>query len=98
LRSSCSLAAGEGQEFRRANLSMGKIRRDHCLEPKTVAQIISDVRSFLRFLTMRGILKKDLSAELPKIRVPRDAKILSVWERELVVKLLEAVDGSSAKR
>ena len=81
----------------RADIPLGKIRRDHWLEPKTVARIVSDVRSFLRFLTMRGILQKDLGAELPKIRVPRDAKIPSVWEQELVVRLLEAVDRSSAK-
>ena len=59
--------------------------RDH-LQPKTTARIVSDVRSFLRFLTMRGILRKDLGAELPKIRVPRDAAIPSVWDKELVVK------------
>ena len=70
--------------------------RDH-LQPRTVARIVSDVRSFLRFLTMRGILQKDLSVELPKIRVPRDATIPSVWDHELVVRLLEAVDRSSAK-
>ena len=35
--------------------------RDH-VQPKTTARIVSDVRSFLRFLTMRGILRKDLSA------------------------------------
>jgi site-specific recombinase XerD len=81
----------------RADLPLGRIRRDQWLEPKTVARIVSDMRSFLRFLTMRGILQKDLSAELPKIRVPRDAKIPSVWEQELVVRLLEAVDRSSAK-
>jgi site-specific recombinase XerD len=81
----------------RADLPLGKIRRDHWLEPKTLARIVSDMRSFLRFLTMRGILQKDLSAELPKIRVPRDAKIPSVWEQELVVRLLGAVDRSSAK-
>jgi integrase len=46
---------------------------------------------------MRGILQKDLSVELPKVRVPRDAKIPSVWEQELVVRLLQAVDRSSAK-
>ncbi len=68
--------------------------RDH-LNPKTVAVIVSDVRSFLRFLTMRGILQKDLSAELPKIRVPRDATIPSVWDQELLVRLLGAVDRSS---
>jgi hypothetical protein len=81
----------------RADLPLGKIRRDQWLEPKTVARIVSDMRSFLRFLTMRGTLQQDLSAELPKIRVPRDAKIPSVWEQELVVRLLEAVDRSSAK-
>jgi integrase len=46
---------------------------------------------------MRGILQKDLSAELPKIRVPRDATIPSVWDHELIVRLLGAVDRSSAK-
>jgi site-specific recombinase XerD len=70
--------------------------RDH-LKPKTVARAVSDVRSFLRFLTMRGILQKDLSAELPKIRVLRDATIPSVWDHELIVRLLGAVDRSSAK-
>lgn len=34
---------------------------------------------------------------LPIIRVPRDAKIPSVWQQELIVRLLEAVDRSSAK-
>lgn len=70
--------------------------RDH-LQPKTVSRIVSDVGCFLRFLTMRGILQRDLSVELPKVRVPRDAKIPSVWEQELVVRLLQAVDRSSAK-
>lgn len=70
--------------------------RDH-LQPKTVGRIVSDVRSFLRYLTMRGILQKDLSLALPKIRIPRDARIPSVWEQALVVRLLEAVDRSSAK-
>jgi site-specific recombinase XerD len=78
----------------RANLPLvGKIRRERWLQ----ARIVTDMRSFLRFLTMRGILQKDLSADLPTIRIPRDAQIPSVWEQELVVRLLEAVDRSSAK-
>ena len=82
----------------RADLPLlGKIRRDHWLQPKTVARIVSDMRSFLRFLAMRGILQKDLSVELPKIRVPRDATIPSVWDQELIVRLLGAVDRSSPK-
>lgn len=78
------------------DLSEFVVSRDH-LKPKTVARVVSDVRSFLRFLTMRGILEKDLSGELPKIRVPSDATIPSVWDQELVVRLLSAVDRSSAK-
>ena len=67
------------------------------LKPETVAGIVSSVRSFLRFLTMRGTLQKDLSAELPKIHVPKDATIPSVWDQELLVRLLGAVDRSSTK-
>jgi site-specific recombinase XerD len=82
----------------RADLpSVGKIRRDRWLQPKTVARIVSDMRLFLRFLVMRGILQKDLTVELPQIRVARDAAIPSVWDQQLVVRLLKAVDRSSPK-
>jgi len=47
--------------------------------------------------TMRGILQKDLSADLLKIRAPRDATIPAVWDQELTIRLLGAVDRSSAK-
>jgi len=67
------------------------------LKPKTVSRIVSDVRSFLQFLTLRGILHRDLGHVLPTIRVPRDASIPSVWDPELVVRLLKAVDRSSPK-
>jgi integrase len=83
-------------QFQAADLSEFVSCRNH-LQPKTVARIVSDVRSLLRLLTLRGILQKDLSAELPKIRVPRDATIPSVWDQELIVRLLRAVDRSSAK-
>ena len=83
-------------QIQAADLSEFVSSRDH-LQPETVARIVSDMRSFLRFLTMRGILQKDLSAELPKIRVPRDATIPSVWDQELLVRLLDTVDRSSAK-
>jgi integrase len=46
---------------------------------------------------MRGILQKDLSAVLPKIALPRDATIPSVWDQDLVIRLLSSVDRSSAK-
>jgi site-specific recombinase XerD len=84
------------EEIRALDLSEFVSCRDH-LVPKSVSRIVSDVRSFLRFLTMRGIVQRDLSGALPKIRVPRDAAIPSVWEHELVIRLLGAVDRSSAK-
>jgi site-specific recombinase XerD len=67
------------------------------LAPKTVSRIVSDVRGFLQFLLLRGILQQDLSQVLPKIRVPRDATIPSIWDPRLVTRLLNAVDRSSPK-
>lgn len=64
--------------------------------PKTISHIVSSVRQFLQYLTMRGILRQDLGQALPKVRVTRDAAIPSVWDAELVVKLLQAVERSSA--
>jgi len=79
-----------------ADLTAFVISRQH-FRPKTVSRIVSGVRLFLQFLTMRGILLQDLSQVLPKIRVTRDATIPSVWDPELVVKLLEIIDRSSPK-
>ncbi len=67
------------------------------LRPKTISRILCDVRSFLKFLSLKGILRRDLSVVLPTIRVPRDADIPSVWDPELLARLLKAVDRSSPK-
>lgn len=69
----------------------------HRRKRRTVARIVSDVRSFLQFLLLRGTLRRDLSHVLPKIRLPRDATIPSVWDPELVARLLDVVDRSSPK-
>ncbi|MFJ1260754.1 site-specific integrase [Cupriavidus sp. CuC1] len=69
----------------------------HRLAAKTVSRIVSDVRGFLRFLLLRGILQRDLSHALPVVRVPRDANVPSVWDPELVSRLLKVVDRSSPK-
>ena len=67
------------------------------LAAKTVSRIVSDVRSFLQFLLLRGILQRDLSHVLPTIRVPWNATIPAVWDPKLLVQLLNAVDRSSPK-
>jgi len=72
------------------------VTSQHRLTARTVSRIVSDVRSFLQFLLLRGILQRDLRYVLPTIRVPRDATIPSVWDPELLVQLLNAVDRSSS--
>ena len=42
-------------------------------------------------------MQKALSVDLPKVRVPRDANIPSVWDLARIVKLLRVIDRSSAK-
>ncbi|CAH2813197.1 MAG: Integrase/recombinase, RitA [uncultured Caballeronia sp.] len=69
----------------------------HHLAAKTVSRTVSGVRSFLRFLLLRGILQRDLGHVLPVVRVPCDATVPSVWDPELLIRLLKVVDRSSPK-
>jgi len=73
------------------------VTSQHRLVAKSVSRIVSDVRGFLRFLLLRGLLQRDLSHVLPVVHVPRDATVPSVWDPELVIRLLEVVDRTSPK-
>jgi len=64
---------------------------------KTVSRVVSDIRQFLKYLFLRDMITRDISQALPKIHVQRDAKIPSVWDRKLVLKLLSVVDRTSPK-
>lgn len=64
---------------------------------KTIASTVSYVRLFTKFLFFRNKLKTDLSQALPSIYVPRHGNIPSVWDRELVMQLLNAVDRGSPR-
>ena len=55
------------------------------------------LRLFLQFLFMRDILPRDLSTAIPRVRLASNAKVPSVWEPELVERLLAVVDRSSPK-
>lgn len=81
-------------QLQAADLSAFVISRQR-LRAKTVSRIVSDLRMFLRFLTLRGIIRQDLSHALPRIRVPRQASIPPVWDQALLDRLLTAVDRSS---
>lgn len=84
------------QDLQPADLTAFVVSRQQW-RPKTVSQNVSSVRLFLQFLNMRGILPHDLSHVLPTIRVTQDATIPSVWDPELVPKLLDVVDRSSPR-
>src|SRR5438445_7714423 len=63
--------------LRAAHLS-AFVRSQIHLRPKTIAVLISDLRSFLRFLCLRGILPEDLSAHVPKVRMARNGHVPTV--------------------
>jgi len=73
------------------------IRTRTAWKPRTVACVSSTLRLFLQFLFMRDILPRDLSTAIPTVRLASNAKVPSVWEPELVERLLAVVDRSSPK-
>jgi site-specific recombinase XerD len=73
------------------------VRSQIHLRPKTLAVILSDLRSLMRFLCMEGILSADLSQHVPKVRIPRDARVPSGWSRSEIEAILAAVDRCSPK-
>lgn len=66
-------------------------------KPKTVSREASHLGQFFQFLFMRDIVPRDFSIALPAIRLAKLATVPSVWEPELVARLLGAVDRSSPK-
>jgi len=82
------------KEIQRPVLSGFLFSRAH-LKPATLARLISSIRSFLRYLCMRGEVPSDLVKQMPKVRVGRDERIPSTWKSEDVDALLAAVDRTS---
>ncbi len=64
-------------------------------KPVTISRVSSSLRLFLQYLFMRDIVPRDLSSAMPTIRRLRNATVPSVWEPELVERLLAAVDRSA---
>jgi site-specific recombinase XerD len=65
------------------------------LKPATLAHLVSSIRSFLRYLCMRGFINSNLVEQVPTVRVRPDQRIPSVWRAEDVDALLAAVDRNS---
>lgn len=64
---------------------------------KTVAGIVACVRLYLRFLFYKRRLNQDLSDSLPGVYVPEKATIPSVWDKELLIQLLDRIDRHSPR-
>jgi hypothetical protein len=56
---------------------------------------LADIRSFLRHLSLQGVVTQDHVKALPKIRVPSLATIPPIGEAGELDKLLAAVDRTS---
>lgn len=81
-------------EIRPAHLS-DFLLAHQCRSPHTVAVVASVTRQFLRYLYRRGLTQEDLAPTIPPIRLARHVKIPTVWNREDIERLLEAVDRGS---
>lgn len=79
----------------------GDLTAQHCLayvetwlgyQTKTVELQLCGLRSFLRYLHAGGQHGQDLAAQLPAVRVTKQARIPSAWTAEQVSQVLQAVD------
>jgi site-specific recombinase XerD len=59
---------------------------------KSISAILTTLRSFLKFLYLKGYHEKDLSDDVPQIKQPYCPKIPSAWKPEDVKRVLDAVD------
>ena len=64
---------------------------------KTIEQIICSIRAFLRYLLDEDILKNDLASKLPMIKARKQTRIPSVWTKEELKRLINAIDRGSPK-
>jgi len=60
--------------------------------PKTVAAILTTIRTFLRFLYQAGYHAQDLSGAVPRLRSGHYERLPSIWPADAVRRLLAAVD------
>jgi site-specific recombinase XerD len=85
---------GTASEIPPSSFSNFLMSRAH-LKRATLAGVVSALRSFVRYLCMQAEVSGDLIEHIPKVRVPRDARIPSVWSPRDVEALLGAVDRNS---
>jgi site-specific recombinase XerD len=69
--------------------------RSQHVSPASLATELGSIRSFLRFLGMRGLVKADVVAHVRGIRFAKEHRLPPVWPAAAVKALLGAIDRSS---
>ncbi len=64
---------------------------------KTIEQVICSLRAFLRFLSLNDIIKEDMASSTPMVHARKQTRIPSVWTKEELTKLIEAIDCNNPK-
>lgn len=64
---------------------------------KTVEQNICSLRAFFKFLVESGEIQTDFSSQTPMVQARKQTRIPSVWTKEELKQLLEAIDRGSPK-
>ncbi len=62
---------------------------------RALATQVGCVRSFLRFLSMEGIVSADLVAHARALRFPKEHRLPPIWSSDAVEQLLDSVDRTS---
>jgi integrase len=77
-------------------LSAYIVARSREIQLRTLATQVGDIRSFLRFLCMEGLVSPDLLVHAKTFRFSKEHRLPPIWPAEAVETLLAAVDRSSA--
>lgn len=81
-------------EIQSSMLSNFMLSRAH-LATSTLSNIASALRSFLRYLCMKGIISENLIAQVPKMNIKADQRIPTVWDNKDINALLAVLDRTS---
>lgn len=64
---------------------------------KTVEQNICSLRAFFRFLLINEIVENDFAEKTPMVQARKQTRIPSVWTKEELTKLIQAIDRGNPK-
>ena len=62
----------------------------------TIKDYLAMIKVFLKFLYSYNYIKEPIHIFLPKVIVPRQSKIPSVWDEKDIEKLLSSIDRNTA--